>query len=416
MAKFRFTALDAKGREQKGIIEASEQSSAVTLIRERGLFPVEVSLMEEAARRKTAPAFLKMEIRLPGLFSRVSMRQLTLLTRQLSTLVGAGLPLLRAINVLIRQERNPRLRSALEQIADSIQSGSTMAEALAQHPRIFNRLYVNMVRAGEVGGVLDQVFERLAEYMEKTQRIRAKVISAMIYPVVVLVMASGILTFLMVVIIPKFEEIFADLLEGAEMPPLTRFVLQTSKAFARNMAWVAAVVVGLIIVARLLRMSQRGRWLVDMLRLRVPLFGQLVRKSAIGRFSRTLGTLMSAGVPVLQALNIVRDTAGNEVIAQAISTVHDSVKEGESMAAPMESAKVFPPMVVSMVEVGDETGRLPEMLMKIAERYDEEVDTTVAGLTSIIEPVLIIFMAVVVGTIVIALFLPLISIIGRLSG
>ncbi|RKX33246.1 MAG: type II secretion system F family protein [Verrucomicrobia bacterium] len=415
MAKFRFTALDAKGREQKGIIEAPEETSALTLIRERGLFPVEVSLIEEAVRRRAVPAFLKMEIRMPALFSRVSARQLTLLTRQLSTLVGAGLPLLRAINVLIRQERNPRLRSALEQIADAIQSGSTLAEALAQHPRIFSRLYVNMVRAGEVGGVLDQVLDRLAEYLEKSQRIRSKVISAMIYPVVVLVMASGILTFLMVVIIPKFEEIFADLLEGAEMPPLTRFVLNTSKAFASNMAWVVGVVVAVVILMRLLRMTQRGRHMVDMFRLHIPLFGQLARKTAIARFSRTLGTLMSAGVPVLQALNIVRDTAGNEVIARAIGAVHDSVKEGESMAAPMESAAVFPPMVVSMVEVGDETGRLPEMLMKIAERYDEEVDTTVAGLTSIIEPVLIIFMAVVVGTIVIALFLPLISIIGKLS-
>jgi len=415
MAKFRFTALDAKGREQKGIIEAPEETSALTLIRERGLFPVEVSLIEEAVRRRAVPAFLKMEIRMPALFSRVSARQLTLLTRQLSTLVGAGLPMLRAINVLIRQERNPRLRSALEQIADAIQSGSTLAEALAQHPRIFSRLYVNMVRAGEVGGVLDQVLDRLAEYLEKSQRIRSKVISAMIYPVVVLVMASGILTFLMVVIIPKFEEIFADLLEGAEMPPLTRFVLNTSKAFASNMAWVVGVVVAVVILMRLLRMTQRGRHMVDMFRLHIPLFGQLARKTAIARFSRTLGTLMSAGVPVLQALNIVRDTAGNEVIARAIGAVHDSVKEGESMAAPMESAAVFPPMVVSMVEVGDETGRLPEMLMKIAERYDEEVDTTVAGLTSIIEPVLIIFMAVVVGTIVIALFLPLISIIGKLS-
>jgi len=415
MARYKFTALDAKGREQKGIIEAPEQGAALTLIRERGLFPVEVELVQEGARRRAVPGFLKMELRLPVFLNRVSARQLTLLTRQLSTLVAAGLPLLRAINVLLRQERNPRLRNALQQIADSIQSGSTLAEALAQHPRIFSRLYVNMVRAGEVGGVLDQVLERLAEYLEKSQRIRAKVISAMIYPVVVLVIASGILTFLMVVIIPKFQEIFVDLLEGAELPPLTQFVLNTSRAFARNMLWVFGAIVGLFVAARLLRMWQGGRYLVDRIKLRIPLFGQLGQKTAIARFSRTLGTLMSSGVPVLQALNIVRDTAGNEVIARAIGAVHDSVKEGESMAPPMEAAGIFPPMVVSMVEVGDETGRLPEMLMKIAERYDEEVDTTVAGLTSIIEPVLIIFMAVVVGTIVIALFLPLISIIGKLS-
>lgn len=415
MARFRFLALDAKGREQRGVIEAAEQSMALTLIRERGLFPVEVEAVEEVSRRKAMPSFLRMELRLPSFLNRVTNRQLTILTRQLSTLVGAGLPLLRAINVLLRQERNPRLKAALQQIADSIQSGSTLAEALAQHPRIFSRLYVNMVRAGEIGGVLDQVLDRLAEYLEKAQRIRSKVRSAMIYPIVVLVIASAILTFLMVVIIPKFQEIFANLLEGSALPPLTSFVLNTSRGFARNLGWIFGSIVGVFILVRLLRLSEKGRYLVDRIKLNLPLFGQLTQKTAIARFARTLGTLMSSGVPVLQALNIVRDTAGNELIARAISSVHDSVKEGESMSAPMEAARVFPPMVVSMVEVGDETGRLPEMLMKIAERYDEEVDTTVAGLTSIIEPVLIIFMAVVVGTIVIALFLPLITIIGKLS-
>ena len=253
------------------------------------------------------------------------------------------------------------------------------------------------------------------EFMEKAQRIKSKVISAMVYPVVVLIMAGGILTFLMIFIIPKFEEIFAELLEGEALPPLTQAVLNTSRTMSTQLPWVVAGIAGIILLVKLIAMTGPGRHGLDRIKLAMPIFGVLVRKTAIARFSRTLGTLMTSGVPVLQALNIVRDTSGNEVIARAVSEVHDSVKEGENMAPPIEASGVFPPMVISMVEVGEETGALPEMLMKIADSYDDEVDTTVAGLTSIIEPILIILLALIVGTIVIALFLPLISIIGKLS-
>jgi len=255
----------------------------------------------------------------------------------------------------------------------------------------------------------------LAEFMEKAQKIKNKVVSAMVYPMVVMCMALGILTFLMIVIIPKFKEIFSELLSGQALPGLTQFVMNASELMTTKLPYLIVGIVAIVFLFKFAAKTKTGSLLVDRMKLNMPIFGNLIRKTVVGRFTRTLGTLMASGVPVLQALNIVRDTAGNEVVAKAVNQIHDAVKEGENMAPPIEASGVFPPMVVSMVQVGEETGELPEMLMKIADSYDDEVDNAVAGLTSIIEPLLIVFLAVVVGTIVIALFLPLISIIGNLS-
>ncbi len=429
MPTFTFTAMDAKGKEQTGTVEATNQSSALSIIREQGLFPTRVEEAGAAATKsgkaKTPAAkkakaggksdLMKMEIRMPMFLMRVKPKQLMTYTRQLATLINAGLPLMRGLQVILKQEKHPLLVKATSEVVEGIQSGSTFAEALSQHPRVFNRLYVNMVKAGELGGVMDVVLERLAEFMEKAQRIRNKVISAMVYPVVVLIMAVLILTFMMIVIIPKFEAIFDDLLGEGGLPALTQIVLNISRTFAQRAPFVIIGLVIFVILMKLMAKTTWGRYGLDWFKLRMPIFGVLLNKTAIARFTRTLGTLMTSGVPVLQALNIVRDTAGNEVIARAVNTIHDAVKEGENMAPPIQACGVFPPMVVSMVEVGEETGELPEMLMKIADNYDDEVDNTVAGLTSIIEPLLIVFLALVVGTIVIALFLPLISIIGQIG-
>jgi type IV pilus assembly protein PilC len=426
MAKYRYVALDAKGKETEGEIEADNQSAAVAKIREKGLFPTSVEDTATAKPRKVkkaakaAPAaggdMLKMELRLPAFLSRVKPKVLMVFTRQLATLVNAGLPLLRGLRVLYKQEKNTALRRAIAEMAESIESGSTFAEAMAQHPRIFNKLYVNMVKAGEVGGVMDVVLVRLAEFMEKAQKIRGKVIGAMVYPVVVLIMACAILTFLMVFIVPKFQEIFKDLLAGQSLPALTEFVMNISTLMTKRLPYVAIAIVLLVVLAKILAKTGFGRYGLDFLKIHAPVFGVLVRKTAVARFTRTLGTLMTSGVPVLQALNIVKETVGNEVVTRAVTMIHDNVKEGENMAPPIASSKVFPPMVVSMVEVGEETGALPDMLMKIADSYDDDVDNAVAAMTSIIEPLLIIFLAVIVGTIVIALFMPLVSIIGGLSG
>lgn len=424
MPKYSYVALDARGSETKGEIEADNQNAALSKIREKGLFPTSVSEASastrpgksgKSARGKSSGSGLKKEIKLPVFFTKVKTKELMVFTRQLATLVDAGLPLVRSMQVLEKQEKNPGLKKALAEMADSIQSGSTFAEALAQHPKIYNKLYVNMAKAGEVGGVLDTVLIRLAEFMEKAQKIKNKVVSAMVYPMVVLCMALGILTFLMIVIIPKFKEIFSELLSGQALPALTQFVMNASELMTTKLPYLVIGIIALVFLFKLAAKSKAGSLIVDRMKLNMPIFGNLIRKTVVGRFTRTLGTLMASGVPVLQALNIVRDTAGNEVVAKAVSQIHDAVKEGENMAPPIEASGVFPPMVVSMVQVGEETGELPEMLMKIADSYDDEVDNAVAGLTSIIEPLLIVFLAVVVGTIVIALFLPLISIIGNLS-
>lgn len=423
MARYKFTALDAKGKEVHGEIDADTQAQAVARIREKQYFPTKVE--ELAGGGAAAPAkkgggkkgAMQMEIKLPKfLQGGVKAKQLTTFTRQMSTLVNAGLPLMRALRVLQRQEKNPALRDAVVQMAESIESGSTFAEALAAHPKIFDRLFVNMVKAGEIGGVLDVVLARLAEFQEKAEKIKGKVKSAMTYPIVVLVMALSILGFLMTYIVPKFADIFGDLMGGKGMPALTQFVMNASDTMVNRFPLVLIVLVVIVVVLKLLAKTDKGRLGIDQFKLHAPVFGQLISKNSISRFTRTLGTLMAAGVPVLQALNIVKETVGNEVISKAVATIHDAVKEGENMAPPIASSKVFPPMVVSMVEVGEETGALPDMLMKIADSYDDDVDNAVAAMTSIIEPLLIIFLALVVGTIVIALFMPLVSIIGGLSG
>ena len=422
MARFKFTALDSRGKEVHGEIDADNQTAAVARIREKQYFPTKVEELAGgggAAPAKRAAAkggALQMEIKMPKfLQGGVKAKQLTTFTRQMSTLVNAGLPLMRALRVLQRQEKSPALRDAVTQMAESIESGSTFAEALAAHPKIFDRLFVNMVKAGEIGGVLDVVLARLAEFQEKAQKIKGKVKSAMTYPIVVLVMALSILAFLLIYIVPKFASIFGDL-TGGKMPMLTQFVMDASNTLVHRFPVVLIVLVVIGVVVKILAKTSQGRYLLDKFKLHAPVFGQLISKNSISRFTRTLGTLMSAGVPVLQALNIVKETVGNEVISRAVVTIHDAVKEGENMAPPIASSKVFPPMVVSMVEVGEETGALPDMLMKIADSYDDDVDNAVAAMTSIIEPLLIIFLAVVVGTIVIALFMPLVGIIGGLSG
>ncbi len=422
MPRFRFTAMDASGGETEDIVEAESRAQAVQMIRSKGLFPTRV-VEADGGRRKGSPGAAKggpkkagRAFRMPRLFGgRVKAKQLMGFTRQLATLINAGLPLLRGLRILLKQEKHAGLRDALNGMGESVEGGSTFSEALAQYPRIFDNLFVNMVRAGEAGGVLEQVLLRLAEFMEKAERIKNKVKSAMVYPIVVMIAAMGILTFLMVFIIPKFNDIFKELLGGKSLPAVTQFVINISQAVAHRWYVIIAVIVATVALVKAAKRTAWGGAALDRMKLRMPLFGPLFRKTAVARFSRTLGTLMGAGVPVLQALNIVRDTSGNRVIADAIQRVHDSVKEGESMAMPMEASGVFPDMVVSMVDVGEETGALPEMLVRVADSYDDEVDTTVEGLTSVIEPIMIVLLALIIGTIVIAMFVPLISIISEMA-
>ena len=425
MARYNYVALDAKGQEASGLIEAGSTNEAIGQLRQAGYFPTSVYEESVTGRdRKVARRAAKMaRIARPRgktsivLFQRkkVKPKILMIFTRQLATLIDAGLPLLRSLNVLAKQERDTVLKNTINKLAEAVQGGNTFSDALALHPRIFNDLYVNMVKAGEVGGVLELVLTRLAEFQEKAAKIKNKVVAAMVYPLIVMTMAVAIMGFLLVFIVPKFEAIFHDMLGNKPLPAITTFVIGASNVVKNHGLLLLGAVVATVMAYKFISRTRTGRWWIDRFKLRMPLFGDLIRKTAISRFSRTLGTLVTSGVPILQALNITRDTAGNAAIADAISKVHDSVKEGESIVQPLEASRAFPPMVISMIDVGEETGQLPEMLLKIADVFDDEVDNAVAALTSMLEPIMIVFLAVIVGTIVLALFTPLISIISGLQ-
>ena len=435
MATFQFIAKDGSGQERRGTIEAGDRAGAIAAIRAQGLFPTALGEVKSApapekGSKAKAPAKTggkpakkgglmnaQINIKLPAfLRGRVKAKELTSFTRQLATLVNAGLPLMRCIEVMKKQKMAPAMKDCLDGISEGIAGGATFSESLTAYPKVFDNLYVNMVKAGEAGGVLEVVLNRLAEFAEKAEKIKNKVKGAMIYPSVVLFAAIGITAFLLLTVIPKFQQVFNDILGGQALPAITQFVMNLSEFVQNNGLQIAAAVAALVVVVKVVGKTKQGAYMFDKIRLSVPVIGTLVRRTAIAQFTRTLGTLLSSGVPILQALVIVRDTTANRVVRGAIQTVHDAVKEGESMTDPLASSGVFPPMVVSMVQVGEETGALPDMLTRIANTYDDEVDNAVAGMTAAIEPALIIFLAVVVGTIVIAMFLPMIKIISSVSG
>lgn len=416
MPQYLYTAVNASGKELKGKIVAASAEEATEALKKQQLFIT--SLKDADAKKRTAAkkggkgGMGNISIGTPV----IKKKELVVLTRQLATLLDAGLPLIRSLRTLERQAKNPLVQKVLGATADTVESGSTFAEALAKHPKSFDKLYLNMIRAGEASGAMEVILNRLATFMEKASKIAGKVKSALIYPAVVLSIAGLVTAGLMIFIVPNFKKIFAELLgPGEEMPGITLFVLKVSDLL-KNDGWVFLVGIAVIVVIyKLINANKYGKWGVDWVKYNMPLFGPLISRTAISRFARTLGTLMSSGVPVLNALIIVRDTAGNEVVSSAIQKVHDAVKEGDGIAVPLGATGIFPAMVISMVEVGEETGKLPEMLDKIANTYDEEVDNAVGALTSMIEPLMIVGLAVIVGTIVIALFLPLTKIIEKLG-
>ena len=440
MATFQYIAKDSTGNEVRGQIEAADRNSAIMSVRAQGLLPTALGEVKSAApapqpeskparARKGGPApapakkksglnmDIKINLKMPAfLRGKIKTKVLTQFTRQLATLVNAGLPLMRGIEVLKRQMKDAQMAEALTGISENIAAGGTFSEALTAYPKIFDNLYVNMVKAGEAGGVLEVVLARLAEFAEKSEKIKNKVKGAMIYPIVVLLAAVGITGFLMVKVVPQFKQVFEDMLGGAALPGITQFVMNVSEWVQAN--WLVLVVIGfaLTVIKKIVAKTEKGAYLFDVMSLKMPVTGTLVQRTAVSRVTRTLGTLLSSGVPILQSLTIVRDTTGNRVVSKALQNVHDAVKDGEGMTEPLSQCKVFPPMVTSMVEVGEETGALADMLTRVANTYDDEVDNAVAGMTAAIEPALIIFLAVVVGTIVVAMFLPMIKIISSVSG
>lgn len=412
MAKFKYSALDKDGREMSGVLESTSERTARKELADQGLT---VSRISEVAIQSEKKAAAKKQ-RKPMFGTGVTSENVTIFSRQLATLLKAGLPLLRSLEVIGRQEKNPYFKDIVDNLADAVRTGNKFSDGLQQHPKVFDKLYINMARAGEAGGVLDVVLDRLATFQEKAMKTTNKVKSAMVYPIVILTVALAIVVILMIFVVPQFQKIFSDMLNGAPMPALTQTIIDISDFMKQNYIATLGIVIAAIAAVKIFFKTKVGIRLWDIAGLRLPKFGDLVMKSTVARFTRTFGTLLASGVPILEALNITRGTIKNSVISDALLRVHDRVRDGEPLATPLDQQKIFPTMVTSMVEVGEETGQLSEMLNRIADNYDEEVDNAVGGITSVIEPIMIVFLAVMVGTIVIALFLPIIQIIQKLTG
>lgn len=395
MPLFVYEGRDAKGNPVSGTIEARSQSAVIAMLRPRGLIVTSVK------EKKEAPSLGAML----GLKRGVKSRDLTIFSRQFSTMVNAGLALLQSLDILSTQSESPVLRSALRAVRTDVEVGLPLSQALSKHPHVFSRLYVDLVRAGETGGVLDVILLRLANYLEKMEALRRKVKTAMAYPITVLTVAILITVGLITFGVPIFARLYEGF--GATLPLPTRMLLALSSFMKRFvLVIVAALVLGLFLL-RKWRATEEGARKFDRFLLRLPVFGTLIQKTAIARFTRTFGTLLASGVPVLEALEVVAQTAGNKVIEEATLRARTSIREGEPIAAPLERIGIFPPMVTHMIAVGEETGELSDMLIKVADFYDDEVDAAVSGLTSLIEPLLITFLGGVIGFIVVAMYMPL---------
>lgn len=397
---FSYQVKDDKGQIHSGELSAPSSSSAAQALRERGFVPLSIEEKKLSALQK--------EIKLPG-FGRVKQKDLAIFSRQFATMINAGLSLLRSLDILADQTPNATFSGVIREIKTSVEKGMSLSEAMQRHPKVFDRLYVAMIRAGEVGGVLDATLIRLADTLEKSVELRGKVKSAMTYPTAVLGLVVLILTAMLIFVVPMFEGMYADL--GGTLPLPTRILLGLSRAMVGNWYIILGVVIGGIFLFRRWVSTEGGRFTFDRIKLKVPIFGSLAQKSAIARFSETLASLTRTAVPILHAMDIVAETAGNEVVAKAIKEVQASVKEGDSIAAPLAKHDVFPPMVVQMLAVGEETGALDTMLDKLADFYNAEVSATVDSLTSLLEPLLMVVLGGTVGSMIVALYMPMFNLI-----
>lgn len=425
MPTFAYEALNASGKPQKGTIEATSSEEAIQRIKSQGYFPqaIREQKVKKSSVADATTATKKKKKRGGVSLGGVSAKNLTIFTRQLSTLQDAGLPLLRSLQILESQAKPGPLKNTLLNVVEEVEGGTSLSESMAKNPKTFDKLYTKMVNAGEIGGVLDVILQRLAEFMEKSERLKRKVKGAMVYPIVVVFVAMAIMTFIMVFIIPKFEEIFMDF--GVALPGITLWLINTSRWVAGNgpgmIPFQGGFIIGgsiflAIVFWKLIRKAGPGRALTDRGLILIPVFGSLIRKTVIARFTRTLGTLISAGVPILEAVTITAQTSGNAVYEKALMKVHDSIREGETFAEPLRLSKTCEPMVVNMIDVGEETGELDAMLIKIADNYDEEVDVAVGALVSLLEPLMVVVLGGMVGTIVVAMFMPLVAMIESLQG
>jgi type IV pilus assembly protein PilC len=419
MPTYQYEAMDNTGLEVKDTIEATSEAEAQTLIREKGFF---VTKIAEKGRRKKGDKTKADGKTVRGKAPRkrrslsiggVRSKHLTTFTRQLSTLQDAGLPILRSLRILEGQQKPGPLKNSLNGVIEDVESGNTLSEAMAKQPKAFDNLYVNMVKAGEAGGALEVILQRLAEFKEKAQSLKRKVQGAMIYPCVVIFVATAIVGGIMYWIIPKFKEIFTDF--GVPLPAPTLILIAVSNWVVDFWYLIPAIPVGFFLMYKIIRKNRTGAYILDRITLKIPILGKIASKSAVARMARTLGTLIASGVPILEALTIARDTAGNEVFRRAFDHIHSSIREGESMAIPLKETRIVDDLVVNMVDVGEETGALDSMLYKVADVYDEEVAVLVEALVSILEPIMVVVLGAIVGFIVFALFMPLIALLQSLT-
>jgi type IV pilus assembly protein PilC len=412
MPTYKYEALDTSGAEVKDVIEATNEEEASQKIKAMGYFVTKLTAgaaSGKGGKKKKKTGKSRKTFTIGG----VSGKMLVTFTRQFSTLQDAGLPVLRSLRILERQMKPSVLKNSLIDVVEDVESGSSLSEALGKHPKCFNKLYVNMVRAGEAGGALEVILQRLAEFLEKAASLKAKVIGAMVYPLVVIFVAVAILTFIMVSIIPKFKKIFDEF--GLTLPWATQTLIKVSNWMSDYWWTIPMFPMALYLLVKLIRLSRAGNYALDRAVLWIPILGDLVEKTIVARTMRTLGTLISSGVPILEAINIVKETANNAVFERMFQRIFESIREGETIADPLRESRLVDDMVTNMVEVGEETGDLDTMLSKIADFYDEQVDTLVKALISLLEPIMIVFLGFTIGAIVISLFLPLIKLLEGLS-
>ena len=396
MPNYRYTAKDKTGKEATGLEEAPDERALINLLRKKEL--IVISVKPEKKKEKTKVNLLRMG-------GKIKLTELVLFSRQLATMIDSGIPLVQGLEILSEQIEDAGFKVIIADVKKQVSTGSTFHEALAKHPKAFTPLFVNMIKAGESSGSLDDIMERLASYLEKTDSLLRKVKSALTYPIVVSVMAIVITLVLMIKVVPVFESIFSDF--GGKLPLPTQILINISHFLVRYFfLWAGGFTAGVILLVRFMK-TEKGMLMFDGFKLNMPVFGVIFRKVAVSKFSRTLSTLVKSGVPILSALEIVGKTAGNKIIENAVDKVRTSIREGENITTPLTESKVFPPLVTRMIAVGEQTGELEKMLTKIADFYDDQVDATVSGITSLIEPLVIAFLGIVIGSIVICMFLPI---------
>jgi len=399
---FKWSGRTKQGEERAGEMEAADAAAVEARLRQMGIEPVKV-------RKKPKEIHLS----IPGLGGGVTTKDILVFTRQFSVMIDAGLPLVQALDILGTQADNPAFKKVLLTVKGRVEAGSTFADALAEHPKVFDELFVQLTRAGEIGGILDTILQRLGAYIEKNEKLARRVKGAMVYPAVVLCIAVGVLIVLLAFVTPTFEKMFKDF--GGAMPAPTQFMIDLSHGLITYWYWFAGVPTAIFFAFRAFVHNPRGRELWDAFVLKTPMFGTLVRKVAVARFTRTLGTMISSGVPILDALEIVAKSAGNKTVERSILYVRAKISEGKNMASPLAETKVFPPMVVQMIGVGEATGAMDQMLSKIADFYDDEVDVAVGALTSMLEPLMMVFIGGMVGGFMVAMYLPIFSIAGNIK-